>query len=85
MSLQIPVRIRDYEGGVEISRSENISKGGLCFISDKSYQVGGGVMVTCPYNSTGESIEVRARVASYREIEGNPRRVYGVQFIERDF
>jgi PilZ domain len=82
VSLQLPVRIRDYDGGVEITRSENLSKGGLCFISDKTYQIGEGIMVTCPYNSTGESIEVRARVASYREIEGNPRRVYGVQFTD---
>lgn len=78
------MRIRDYDGGVEFSRSENISKGGLCFISDKIYQIGEGIMVTCPYNSTGESIEVRARIASYREIEGNPRRIYGVQFTEPD-
>jgi PilZ domain len=84
VSLHLPVRVRDYGGGIEITRSENISKGGLCFISDKTYQTGEGIMVTCPYNSTGESIEVRARVASSREIKGNLRKIYGVQFTERE-
>ena len=82
VALQLPVRVRDYGGGAEIMRSENISKGGFCFVSEKQYRLGEGIMVTCPYNSTGENIEVRARVVSRRETEGNPRKIYGVQFLE---
>jgi hypothetical protein len=82
VSLQLPVRICDYDGGVEITRSENISKGGFCFVSEKSYQAGHGIMVTCPYNSTGENIEVRARVVSCCETKGNRSKVYGVEFLE---
>lgn len=82
VSLQLPVRICDYEGGVEITRSENISKGGFCFVSEKRYQPGQGIMVTCPYDSAGENIEVRARVVNCSETKGNPRKVYGVQFLE---
>jgi PilZ domain len=82
VSLQLPVRICDYDGGVEVTRSENISKGGFCFVSEKGYQLGQGIMVTCPYNSTGENIEVRARVVSCSETKGNSRKVYGVQFLE---
>jgi hypothetical protein len=41
-------------------------------------------MVTCPYNSTGENIEVRARVVSCSETRGSPRKVYGVQFLDTD-
>jgi len=78
--LRLPVRIRDYAGGVEITQSENISKGGLGFASEKKYQIGEGLMVTCPYQSTGENIEVRARVVSTREVEGSPRRIYGIRF-----
>jgi len=84
VSLQLPVRVCGYDGRVEITRSENISKGGFCFVSDKPYQIGEGIMVTCPYHSTGENIEVRARVVSCRETEGNPRKVYGVQFTDRN-
>jgi len=84
VALQLPVRICDYNGVVEVTRSENISKGGFCFISEKPYPIGEGIMVTCPYNSTGHNIEVRARVVSCRETQGNPRKVYGVQFTEHD-
>lgn len=82
VALQLPVRICDYEGGVEITRSENISKGGFCFASETQYQPGQGIMVTCPYHSAGENIEVRARVVNCIETKGNPRKVYGVQFLE---
>jgi len=82
VSLQLPVRICDYDGGVEITRSENISKGGFCFVSEKQYQPGQGIMVTCPYHSAGENIEVRARVVNCNETKGNRRKVYGVQFLE---
>jgi len=84
VALQLPVRVRNYDGGVEITRSENLSKGGFCFISEKQYPIGEGIMVTCPYNSTGDNIEVRARVVSCQETQGNPRKVYGVQFTDRD-
>jgi PilZ domain len=81
--LQLPIRIRDYAGGVEITQSENISKGGLGFASGKKYQIGEGLMVTCPYQSSGENIEVRAHVVSTREVEGSSRRIYGIRFARR--
>jgi hypothetical protein len=82
VSLQLPVRICDYDGGVEITRSENLSKGGFCFVSEKRYQHGQGLLVICPYDSAGENIEVRARVVNCSETKGNRRKVYGVQFHE---
>lgn len=84
VSLQLPVKICDYEGDVEITRSENISKGGFCFVSERQYQPGQGIIVTCPYDSAGENIEVRARVVNCTETKGNPRKVYGVQFLESE-
>jgi hypothetical protein len=80
ISLQLPVLIRDYYGGVEITKSENISKGGFCFVSEKNYHVGGGVMVVCPYNPSSQNIEVRAKIVRQREIEGTKRKVYGVRY-----
>ncbi|HKT10998.1 MAG TPA: PilZ domain-containing protein [Terriglobia bacterium] len=84
VALQLPVRICDYDGGVEITRSENISKGGFCFISEKWYQPGQGIMVTCPYDSKGANIEVRARVVNCNGKKGSRSRIYGVQFLETD-
>lgn len=78
--LQMTVLVRDYSGGVEITKSENVSKGGVCFASEKIYQIGEGVMVACPYGKAGHSIEVDALIVSRRDIDGTHRRVYGVRY-----
>jgi hypothetical protein len=80
VSLQLPVRIRDFYGGSEITRTENVSKSGFCFASETSYPIGGAVFVTCPYDPAGHSIEIRARVVRQREVEGTRRKVYGVRY-----
>lgn len=80
IALQLPVRIRDYQGGIEITKSENISKGGFCFTTEKDYQVGEGLLVVCPYNEAGQSIEVRGRVVRRRAIPGSNRKIYGVSY-----
>ena len=79
-SLRLPIRIRDYYGGVDLTKSENVSKGGICFMSDKDYEVGAGILVTCPYNAAGHSIEVRARVVRRQVLSGNSQKIYGVQY-----
>jgi hypothetical protein len=80
VALQLPVLIRDYYGGTEIGHSENVSKGGFCFTSERTYYVGQGIAVACPYHPTGESIEVAARFARAREIRGTPQMIYGVHY-----
>jgi len=80
IALQLPVLLRDYYGGGEITKTENISKGGFCFITEKTYHVGEGVVVVCPYDPGGLNIEVRARVIRVREIEGSNRKFYGVRY-----
>ena len=80
VALRLPIRVRDYAGGVEITQCENISKGGLCFVSEKKYGIGEGLLVTCPYQSAGENIEVRAHVVGARKVEGSPHYIYGIQF-----
>ena len=80
VSLQLPMRIRKYSGEVEITKCEDISKGGLCFISQKHYYRGEGILVACPYNPTGQNIDVEAQIVRQEEIEGTGRTVYGVKF-----
>jgi hypothetical protein len=80
-SLQLPVLIRDYYGGSEITRTENVSKGGFCFVSEKNHPAGEILLVVCPYDpSTTDHIEVRVRVVRSRPVEGSVRTVYGVRY-----
>ncbi len=80
-ALQLPALIRDYYGGSETTKTENASKGGFCFVSEKRHHVGEYLLVVCPYNpATAQQIEVRARVVRCLPVEGSTRQVYGVRY-----
>jgi hypothetical protein len=80
VSLQLPVLVRDYYGGVEVTKTENVSKGGFCFVTEKDYHIGEGVLIICPYNPSAQNIEVRARIVRQTLVEGTTRKVYGVRY-----
>jgi PilZ domain len=78
--LQLPMKIRKYSGDVEVTKCEDISKGGLCFISQKHYYTGEGILVACPYNPGNQNIEVEAQIVRQEDVEDTNRRIYGVEF-----
>lgn len=80
VALQLPAMIRDYYGGAEITKSENVSKGGFCFSSEKNYLFGQGLLVVCPYNPSAHNIETHAHIVRRQEVEGTNRKVYGVRY-----
>ncbi len=77
---QLPVRVRDYYGEVDVAQTENISQEGLCFTSDKKYLLGQGIMVICPYDPANEKAEARARIVRTEFANEGERHVYGVHF-----
>lgn len=77
--LRLPIRVRSWLGGEELTKSENVSKDGLAFISDKQYEIGEALQVTCPYDPGGENIELRGRVVRRSGTKGG-RLVYGVRY-----
>jgi hypothetical protein len=79
-ALQLPIRVRSYYGIEEFIRSENVSRGGLCFITDKIYEVGEVLLITCPYEKVGQNFEVRGQVVRRREMMGTARLIYGVSY-----
>ena len=80
VSLRLPVRVRNWYGTEEFTRSENVSKGGLAFISEKRYEIGEAIQITCPYNPGANDIESRARVVRRSEMQGTGRWIYGVRY-----
>jgi hypothetical protein len=80
VALQLPIRVRNFYGLVEFARTENVSKGGLCFISSHTYELGEVLLVTCPYEQSGSSIEVRSPVVRRREMKGTDRKIYGLRY-----
>lgn len=80
VALQLPIRVRSYYGIEEFIRSENVSRGGLCFITDKVYEVGEVLLITCPYEKGGHNIEVRGQVVRRRDMMGTGRKIYGISY-----
>jgi hypothetical protein len=79
-TVQAPARVRDYYGGCEAVQTENISKDGFCFSSDKNYYLGQGIMVICPYGAADQNIETHARVVYQSPVKGANRWIYGVSY-----
>lgn len=80
VGLKLPIRVRNFSGTEELTRSENISKGGLCFISDNRYEPGEVLLVTCPFERGGHNIEVRSNVVRRLEMQGTIRFIYGIRY-----
>ena len=80
VALQLPIRVRSFYGTEEFTRSENVSRGGLCFITDRNYEVGEVILVTCPYEKSGHNIEVRGQVVRRSEMQGTGRKIYGISY-----
>jgi hypothetical protein len=78
VALQLPIRVRSFYGTEEFCRSENVSRGGLCFITDRNYEVGEVILITCPFEKSGHNIEVRGQVVRRHEMQGTGRKIYGV-------
>lgn len=80
VALQLPIRVRSYYGTEEFTRTENVSRSGVCFASDKAYEVGEFLLITCPYEKAGHNIEVRGRVVRRLEMQGTGRKIYGISY-----
>ena len=77
---QLPVRMRDYYGEMEIAQTENVSQEGFCFSSRRKYLVGQGIVVICPFDAANEKAEVRARIVRVEAGSGQDQYIYCVHY-----
>jgi hypothetical protein len=77
---QLPARLRNYYGEVEVVQTENNSPDGFCFVSNREYLIGQGILVVCPFQAGNERPELRARIV--REgLAGCPaQHLYGARY-----
>ncbi len=78
--LQLPALIRDFLGEVEVTKTEDVSKSGLCFLSEKTRLIGQGIRVVCPYTPGQEHIEMSGRIVRRIEVRATQRNIYGVRY-----
>jgi len=78
VAVQLPIRVRSFRGTEEYTRTENVSSGGVCFVTDMTYEVGEVILITCPFETGGHNIEVRGQVVRCRPMQGAGSKIYGI-------
>jgi hypothetical protein len=53
---------------------------GVCYISEKNYYAGEGMLTVCPYSADGHNIELSSMVVRCQLILGGSRKSYGVRY-----
>ena len=66
----------------EVVATENVSRGGLCFLSQKAYVVGAPIEISVPYSRGGANIFVPGRVAHTYRKPGESHNKIGVAYVQ---
>jgi hypothetical protein len=79
--VMLPVRTRQWEGGEEVTRTENLSHMGMCFLSNLAMKEGDTVFLTVGDLPADQQVEVAARIAWRRPLGGS-KSLYGVRLTD---
>lgn len=77
----LPLRVCNREGLETLTTTENLSKTGLCFISDMTVQEGEPIFLTVAPGGPDPTQELPARVAWRRPLGGSGKSLYGVRLV----
>jgi len=80
LNLAMRLRVRNIWGVTDIAQTRNVSKGGLCFVSTKVFNVDDELYITLPFADNQTPVETPARVVWTRVVESG--RVYGVCYVK---
>jgi hypothetical protein len=80
VSIRFNACIRRRRSIEEIVVTENVSRGGLCFKTDKVYELGENVEVAMPYSKTAANIFSPAVIVNARPLASEGKTLYGVKF-----
>ncbi len=82
LPLKLPVLVRTHGGQSEVSKSENISKGGLAVCLNILLEVGQIVTVACPYTAGDQNLEQKAEVRRRAIFIAGERWLYGLHYLK---
>ena len=74
---KLPIRIRLPDGREEITRTENLSKTGVCFMSSEEMRVGDSINLLVGCEPGTNETEFTDRVVRRRPLEGRREAIYG--------
>ena len=81
LGLKLPILVRSQRGEEEITKTENVTKGGAAAILAMDLSVGDKVKIVCPYTPGGQNIEQTAEVRWRDAYPFGFRRTYGFRYI----
>jgi hypothetical protein len=80
LKLVMRLRVRNNWGVTDIAQTRDVSKGGLCFISTKVFNVNDELFITLPFAANQTPVETPARVVWTRLADAG--RYYGVCYLK---
>jgi PilZ domain len=81
MMLKLPIFVRNKKGEEEISKTDNVSRGGVAVPLAMELELGEIVSVECPYTSEIPDILQKAEVRYRGTFPFDGRRLYGLMYI----
>ncbi|HEX5410572.1 MAG TPA: PilZ domain-containing protein [Terriglobia bacterium] len=81
LQLVMRLMVRNSWGVTDIAQTRNVSKGGLCFVSTKLFNVGDELFITLPFADNQAPVETPAKVVWTRVAKSG--RYYGVCYVRQ--
>ena len=81
LPLKMPILVRNQKGEQEISKTENVSKGGFSVCLALNLAVGELVKAVCPYTYGSTGMEQRAEVRNRKPFTARDRWLYGCRYV----
>ncbi len=75
--------IKSREYGEELVKVRNVSRSGLCFEGQRSYEKDWRIEVAIPYSSGGGNIFLPARIARVQLVPSGSISLFGVEYVRR--
>jgi len=81
LGMKLQILVRGPRGQQEITKTENVSKGGLAVSLSMDLALGDIVKIVCPYAPGGQNIEERTEVRRRATFSYGGRRLYGLRHL----
>ena len=81
LQLVMRLMVRNSWGVTDIAQTRNVSKGGLCFVSTRIFNVGDELFITLPFADNQTPVETLAKVVWTRV--GKSGRYYGACYVKQ--
>jgi len=77
LTVKLSIRVRLQDGSQEVTKTENLSKTGVCFASSLNMRPADRIFVTVGYSPSGSETEIAAEVMWRKELDEAGRYLYG--------